>query len=121
MTHVRWTHDSAYLVSTGGGDTATVIWKHDGPFDIESVPGKTTVKSVSAAPNGTSVPIVRPEHGESDDSDNTDSEEEGYDSDVQHDRDMDYNTRILINPDRLKTEKKDEIRRRAATANRKPM
>lgn len=122
VTHVRWTHDNSYLVSIGGGDTATLIWKHEGYADVEPTPGKTTVKNVRATPTSkTPTAIPRPEKGESDDSDNTDSEEEGYDSDVDHDRQMDYNARILIARDRVKTEKKEEIQRRAAKPNPKPM
>lgn len=121
MTRVRWTHDSSYLVSIGGRDVAALIWKHEGAIDAEAIPGKTTVKNVRATPNGTSTAMVRPERGQSDDSDNTDSEEEGYDSDVQHDRSMDYNARFLIAPDRLKAEKNEEARRRTTATNRKPM
>lgn len=62
---------------------------------------------------------MKKERGESDDSDNTDSEEEGYDSDVQHDRSMDYNARILIAPVRSKDDKKDAPR--PTTTNKKPM
>lgn len=62
---------------------------------------------------------VRKERGESDDSDNTDSEEEGYDSDVQHDRSMDYNKRFLIDPFRSKHNKKDLSR--PTTTSHKPM
>jgi hypothetical protein len=75
---------------------------------------KTTVTTVRASPSSSSSaappPVLRKERGESDDSDNTDSEEEGYDSDVQHDRKMDYNTRILIDPLRGKTDKKEAPR-----------
>lgn len=125
VTRVRWTHDSSYLVSIGGRDVAALIWKHEGPIDVEPTPGKTTVKNVRATPPITTTSItaakLRPERGESDDSDNTDSEEEGYDSDVQHDRSMDYNLRILIDPNRLKSEKKEEIIRRTTKTNPKPM
>lgn len=111
------------MVSIGGRDVATLVWKHDHNPDVEVVPisqGKTTVKGVSAAPNAApTVGAIRQERGESDDTDNTDSEEEGYDSDVQHDRSMDYNTRILIDPNRLKNDKK-ETNRPTAT-NQKPM
>ena len=109
------------MISIGGRDVAALVWKHEGSIDAEAIPGKTTVRNVRATPNETSTAMVRPAHGQSDDSDNTDSEEEGYDSDVQHDRSMDYNKRILIDPDRLKLEKKEDIRRRTATTNRKPM
>ena len=97
VTRVRWTHDSSYLISIGGRDVATLIWKHQGNA------------------SGTRTSLGQ-ERGESDDSDNTDSEEEGYDSDVQHDRSMDYNARILINPVRPKNDT-----HRPVTSNQKPM
>ena len=52
MTNVRWTRGDGHLVSTGGGDTATMVWAHVG---------------------GGGTAACR---GDSDDSD-TDSEEEG--------------------------------------------
>ena len=52
MTNVRWTYDDSRLISTGGADTAVLVWSHGEP------------KASTAA------------GGESDDSD-TDSEEEG--------------------------------------------
>jgi len=73
----------------------------------------------SSAPVAVAAAAVRQQRGESDDSDNTDSEEEGYDSDVQHDRSMDYNARILIDPVRTKTDKKQTPK--APTTNKKPM
>jgi hypothetical protein len=81
---------------------------------------KTTVKNVKAIPSiSTTTAAVRQQRGESDDSDNTDSEEEGYDSDVQHDRSMDYNARILIDPVRTKTDKKETPK--PSITNKKPM
>ncbi len=118
VTRVRWTHNSSHLISIGGRDVAILVWKHGDAPVVELPPtsqGKTTVKGVNAAPTAA---VVRKERGESDDTDNTDSEEEGYDSDVQHDRSMDYNARILIDPNRLKSDKK-EINRPAV--NQKPM
>ncbi|CAF4959836.1 unnamed protein product, partial [Rotaria socialis] len=71
--------------------------------NVRTTPTNSKTTTTAAAP--TAVAPVRQEKGESDDSDNTDSEEEGYDSDVQHDRSMDYNARILIDPVRPKTDK----------------
>lgn len=124
VTRVRWTYDDSYLVSIGGGDTATLIWSREGIREINIPPpsqGKTTVRNVRATPPTTTATVVpvRREPGQSEDSDNTDSEEEGYDSDVQHDRSMDYNARILINPIRTVSDKPAATR--PATANRRPM
>lgn len=132
---MRWTCNNSYLISIGGRDVATLVWRHDRNTEVEIIPSsisaptpplpptaqtKTTVRNVRATPtNTTTAPLtLRRERGESDDSDNTDSEEEGYDSDVQHDRSMDYNARILIDPIRTKHEKKDIT---PSTANRKHM
>jgi hypothetical protein len=115
VTRVRWTNDDSYLVSIGGRDVATLVWKHERGRTVDVTPSimsKTTATSVSASP-AASVTLQKA-RGESDDSDNTDSEEEGYDSDVQHDRAMDYNQRILINHDRTKLDKKEVQRPTAA-------
>ncbi|CAF0987237.1 unnamed protein product [Adineta ricciae] len=122
VTRVRWTYDNSYLVSIGGRDVATLVWKHERNADVDLLSSsqmKTTVRSVSASPNaGVAKPVpVRHQRGESDDSGNTDSEEEGYDSDVQHDRSMDYNARILIHPKR----DKKEAPRPTTTTNKKPL
>jgi len=122
VTRVRWTWDSSYLISIGGRDVAILIWKHERNTNtdiLSTTQTKTTVKSISATPTTTALP-VRQGRGESDDSDNTDSEEEGYDSDVQHDRSMDYNTRILIKPVQSKKDKKEILRPSTAT-NKKPL
>ena len=123
VTRVRWTYDNSYLISIGGRDVATLVWKHDHTPEVEVAPtpqGRTTVRGVGAAPKAApGAGAIRQERGESDDTDNTDSEEEGYDSDVQHDRSMDYNTRILIDPNRLKNTKKDG--NRPTATNQKPM
>ncbi|XP_072031189.1 echinoderm microtubule-associated protein-like 6 isoform X3 [Amphiura filiformis] len=73
VTNVRWTHDDRRLVSTGGADTSMMVWFHDAPGGRDNT------------------------HGLSDDSD-TDSEEEGYDSDVQREKDMDYGSKTYTNP-----------------------
>ncbi|CAF1210286.1 unnamed protein product [Rotaria sordida] len=122
VTRVRWTFDDSYLISIGGRDVATIVWKHEfdrGTTILTDSMSRTTVNAspttvknsmsrttVNANPTTVTLPVQR-QPGESDDSDNTDSEEEGYDSDVQHDRRMDYNARILINPIRTKTDVKD--------------
>ena len=110
------------MISIGGRDVATLVWKHERNADVDLLSSsqmKTTARSVSASPNaGVAKPVsVRHQRGESDDSGNTDSEEEGYDSDVQHDRSMDYNARILIHPKR----DKKEAPRPTTTMNKKPL
>ncbi|CAF0858738.1 unnamed protein product [Adineta steineri] len=123
VTRVRWTYDSSYLISIGGRDVATLVWKHEHNSNVNtssSSDAKTTVKNVSATSTNTAVAPLGRQRGESDDSDNTDSEEEGYDSDVQHDRSMDYNARILIHPVQSKNDKKEAFRSLSA-ANKKPL
>ena len=105
------------MVSIGGRDVAILLWKHGGHARRNEVSSaltaKTTVQTVNATPSANAAALpMRQERGVSDDSDNTDSEEEGYDSDVQHDRSMDYNLRILIAHDRAKEEKKEKIKQK---------
>ena len=127
VTRVRWTFDNTYLISIGGRDVATLVWKHErNTNDVVAAPTsekKANAKGVNASPTAAAAAAVgvRREQGQSDDSDNTDSEEEGYDSDVQHDRSMDYNARILIDPGRLRNEKKDTPRPSATVSAQKPM
>ena len=106
-------------MSIGGRDVAALVWKHEQSRDVQLAPttlSRTTVRGVGASPSVAGG--LQRERGESDDSDNTDSEEEGYDSDVQHDRNMDYNARFLINPVRSKTAQDVP---RPSGSNRKPM
>lgn len=74
MTNVRWTHDDNRLVSVGGADTSVMVWSHGRPEEREDAAG------------------------DSDDSD-TDSEEEGgYDSDVQREKNLNYEDKTYANP-----------------------
>ncbi|CAF1609867.1 unnamed protein product [Rotaria magnacalcarata] len=118
VTRVRWTFDDSYLTSIGGRDVATLVWKHECSRDVENTSNFVSRTSTNETPTVVLSPQRRP-RGESDDSDNTDSEEEGYDSDVQHDRAMDYNSRFLINPIR-KTADKNNLPK-STIENRRPI
>ncbi|XP_033734062.1 echinoderm microtubule-associated protein-like 6 [Pecten maximus] len=75
VTNVRFTSDDNLLVSTGGADTAIMVWRYGNPSE-----GPVTTC------------------GDSDDSD-TDSEEEGgYDSDVEREKNLDYASKSYTNP-----------------------
>ncbi|XP_041352370.1 echinoderm microtubule-associated protein-like 6 isoform X2 [Gigantopelta aegis] len=74
VTNVRWTRNNKHLISLGGADTSVLVWSHIGMSDART----------NAC-------------GESDDSD-TDDEEEGYDSDVEREKKMDYTSKIYVNP-----------------------
>jgi microtubule-associated protein-like 6 len=71
VTNVRWTANDTHLVSVGGGDTSVMQWQHLGA-------GET--------------------RGDSDDSDTDDEEEGGYDSDVAHEKNIDYSTKTYTDP-----------------------
>ena len=66
VTNVRWTHDSSCLVSIGGADMhmLMIVWKRDGAVD------EVTLNV---------------------DDDDTDSEEEGYNSDIEWEKSINYN------------------------------
>nr|KAG5687806.1 hypothetical protein BaRGS_005436 [Batillaria attramentaria] len=70
VTNVRWTQDGRKVISTGGADTAVMVWASQTAAERRGV------------------------QGESDDSD-TDSEEEGYDSDVEREKKIDYSGKIF--------------------------
>ncbi len=75
VTNVRFTAGDHFLASTGGADTAVMLWAFG-------------AKSVAPTPKG-AAPVVAPQAGQSDDSD-TDGEEDGYDSDVEHEKQINY-------------------------------
>lgn len=70
VTNVRWCHNDQALITVGGADMAVMVWVS------RNSSGKVTTC-----------------RGESDDSD-TDSEEEGYDSDVDREKKIDYRSKI---------------------------
>ena len=71
VTNVRWTHDLSRLVSIGGADMSMIVWKRDGAVDAVSL--------------------------NVDDAD-TDSEEEGYDSDVEREKCINYVSKTYVSP-----------------------
>jgi hypothetical protein len=99
VTTVRWTFDDMKLISVGGNDTSIMIWNNlsfslDGPI---SNSGDSSKKARSVASIGNSEMVqLNSRKGESEDSE-TDSEDEGYDSDVKREHDIDYNKSINVN------------------------
>ena len=73
VTNVRWTKSDNFLVTTGGGDTAVMLWSHRG---------------------------LTASNGESDESE-SEVEEDGYDSDVEFECSIDYNLKTYSNPIRV--------------------
>ena len=73
VTNVRWTHNSSHLVSIGGADMSMIVWKRD------------------EAVNEVTLNV---------DEDDTDSEEEGYDSDVEREKSINYVSKTYVSPAR---------------------
>jgi microtubule-associated protein-like 6 len=86
VTRVRWTQDGSQLISIGGGDTAILVWDYS--------PGSVATSRSIQRSNDSIQNIGR---GESEDS-ATDSEDEGYDSDVKREKNINYFQSIFVNP-----------------------
>jgi hypothetical protein len=87
------------LISVGGNDTSIMIWNNlsitlVGPVDGTSDSVKQTRSAVSIGHS--EMVQLNSRKGESEDSE-TDSEDEGYDSDVKREHDIDYNKSINVN------------------------
>ena len=101
MTHVRWTINDCKLVSTGGNDTSIVIWNN--LAYVNSASGSEVAKPDSS-PNKRRKSLTKANvneiiqknsrRGESEDSD-TDSEHDGYDSDVKREQEIDYSNIVF--------------------------
>ena len=96
VTLVRWAVDDSKLISIGGNDTSIIIWNNQSYecTDIHDTSGANKLersKSIS-----TDMVLRNSRKGESDDSE-TDSEDEGYDSDVKREHAIDYNKNIFVN------------------------
>ncbi len=86
VTNVRWTVNDQKLVSVGGNDTSVIIWNNNA-FSMEN--SGSDVKSATSKSIANDLVIRNTRKGQSDDSD-TDSEDEGYDSDVRREYAIDY-------------------------------
>lgn len=87
ITRVRWTNEDRNLISVGGNDMSIIIWENQVEYTNDE-----NKSQVSANANK----IVNHHLGESEDSD-TDSEDEGYDSDVKREQAIDYVKSIFQN------------------------
>lgn len=84
------------LLSVGGNDTSVMIWHNAaGAYhDDKSSEGGRALSSNKSLTN--ELVLRNSRKGESEDSE-TDSEDEGYDSDVKREHNIDYNKSIFVN------------------------
>lgn len=94
VTRVRWAFDDSKLISIGGNDTAVMIW--DNSFVTPTAEQLPAIKARNLSLQSDIVSKNR-RKGESEDSD-TDSEDEGYDSDVRREQKIDYSKSIFQVP-----------------------
>ncbi len=86
MTRVRWTQDGSQLISIGGADTSILVWD----LNSSSIPTGRSIQRSNCS-------IQNIGKGESDDS-ATDSEDEGYDSDVKREKNINYFKTVFVSP-----------------------
>jgi hypothetical protein len=99
VTRIKWAFDDSKLISVGGNDTSVMIWNVIRTLPASANESKSDVgfrPPSSARSVQTELILRNANKGESEDSE-TDSEDEGYDSDVKREHQIDYNKKIFIN------------------------
>ncbi|CAF0889090.1 unnamed protein product [Brachionus calyciflorus] len=95
VTNVRWAVNDSKLLSVGGNDTSLMIWNNQAYGSDTSEVNETRPLSSSTKSVHTEMVMRNSRKGESDDSE-TDDEDDGYDSDVKREHDIDYNKSIFM-------------------------
>ncbi len=90
VTNVRWAVNDQKLISVGGNDTSLIIWSNQAYVSEAAVSESKNGNNSATSKSILNEMVSRnTRKGESDDSD-TDSEDEGYDSDVRREYAIDY-------------------------------